>query len=81
LLLSSTNETKPITAERNITIDDIIILSKEREVTLPEGGLLDISHVITGIVAAYETKPPSIKLLDLRPTVSQLDIASWVGDI
>jgi hypothetical protein len=81
LLLPSTNETKPITAERNITIDDIIILSKEGEVTLPEGGLLDISHVITGIVAAYETKPPSIKLLDLRPTVSQLDIASWVGDI
>lgn len=72
-----------------VTPDDVTTLTGEFDVLLPQGGLMDASHVVTAIVAAAELQAPgaggagglSGRIVSGPPAgLTQLDIASWAGD-
>jgi hypothetical protein len=89
-LLPSSAEGKQVTASGGVTTPDVTTLTGEFDVTLPQGGKSDASHIVTAIVAAAETSAPgaggagglSGKVIQALPRgVSQRDVATWVGDV
>jgi uncharacterized protein DUF4157 len=88
-LLPSTAGAPGVTPGPGVTAADVVTLSGEFTVTLPQGGQSDPSHIVTAITAAAETQAPgaggaggvSGRLVSTPPAgLTQLDIASWAGD-
>ncbi|WP_197995812.1 eCIS core domain-containing protein [Gimesia algae] len=89
-LLPSSAGGKTVTAGGAVTRNDITTLSGEFEVTLPQGGQSDPTHVIVAIVAGAESQSPGAagagglpgKLIQALPSgLSQRDVTTWVGDV
>jgi hypothetical protein len=89
-LLPSTASAPGVIAGGGVTAEDVMTLSKKLKVTLPQGGLADPLHIIAGLVAKAETKAPGAGgaggtpagLIQPLPSgVSQLLVATWVGDV
>ena len=90
-LLPSTAKVAGVEAGGGVTDSDVTFLRGSTDVTLPDGRQMASSHVTTGIVATAERQSAgaggaggsSAKHL-VRPLpieVSQIDVATWVGDI
>lgn len=88
-LLPSTAGTSGVSPSGGVTSGDVTTLSGEFDVTLPQGGVEDASHVVTAIVAAAERLSPGAggaggllaRTVSAPPAgLTQLDIASWAGD-
>lgn len=79
-----------VTPGGGVTADDVTTLTGEFEVTLPEGGSTDASHIVTAITAGAESQAPGanfagglagLTISALPAGVSQRDVATWVGDV
>jgi hypothetical protein len=90
LLLPSSAAVPPVTARDGVTEDDARTLAGDFTVSIPQGGRIDPSHVVAGIVAAAETQPPGgqyaeryreLLVAEIAPELTQLDIATWAGDV
>src|SRR5690606_34240957 len=57
-LLPSSAGGKQVTASGSVTSADVTTLSGEFDVSLPQGGKSDPSHVVVAIVAGAETQAP-----------------------
>jgi hypothetical protein len=90
-LLPSTAQVPGVTAGGPVTSADVAFLRGPTVVTLPDGRTMDSAHVVTGIVATAERLPPGAGgaggssagpiVRSLPARVSQLDVATWVGDL
>jgi hypothetical protein len=89
-LLPSSAGTSGVSAGGGVTSADVTTLTGEFEVTLPQSGPSDPSHIVTALVADAETQAPgaggsaglSGRLVqDLPKGVTQRDVATWVGDV
>jgi hypothetical protein len=89
-LLPSSAAGKQVGAGKGVTSADVTTLAGEFEVSLPQGGQSDPSHVVTAIVAAAEIQTPgaggaggwSGKLIGSLPQgLSQRDVTTWAGDV
>jgi len=89
-LLPSSAGGRQVSAQGAVTASDVTTLSGEFEVTLPQGGQSDPTHVVTAIVAGSETQAPGAggaggvagRLVQALPGgLSQRDVATWVGDV
>lgn len=90
LLLPSSAGAGPVTAGDEVSEDDARTLAGDFTVRIPQGGRIDPSHVVAGIVAAAETQPPGgqyaeqyrqLLVADMPAELTQLDIATWAGDV
>lgn len=89
-LLPSSTGIDPIRATDAVTADDERTLAGDFTVTLPSGERFDPSHVVAGVAAHFEPQPVGGEhaaelrrylLTDLPDEITQLDVATWLGDI
>jgi len=81
-LLPSSEKSLPVTAGGGVTAQDVTTLGGEFDVTLPQGGKADPSHIVAGLVANAETQSPGWPISNVVPSdLSRLDFATWAGDV
>lgn len=81
-LLPADTAAGPVTPGGSVSTADVTTLTGEMTIALPHGGRTDPSHIVAAIEAAYEAKPADWGFYIVRPpSLSQMDIASWAGDV
>jgi hypothetical protein len=89
-MLPSSSGGSGVSSGESVSEADVETLTGEFEVTLPQGGQADASHVIVGIVEGAETQSPgaggsaglSGSMIQALPSgLSRRDVVTWVGDV
>jgi hypothetical protein len=89
-LLPSSAGIDPVRARGDVTAEDERTLAGDFSVTMPGGQRVDPSHAVAGVAARFEPQPVGgaraadfrrYLLTDLPDELTQLDVATWLGDI